>query len=289
MTVVSTLMDAGLVRDGGPRRYVMCPPRHFQIAREPHRRRGSRVDVGRAVAQWLTLRDVYRRLGHTVDELEPLAGLPEMVFAAGGAVVIDGRAVGSRFRSPTRQPEADAHGQWLARAGIVGWRGGPILPPAGDDVFLEGECDVALAGEALLLGTGFGSSPAAAGELAEAFGREVLALELVEERYPRLDVCLTMLDAETIAYHPEAFSPASQALLASRFPGAILVDAADAQVLALNAVSDGRHVVLPRAAAGFAAQVAARGFEPIGVELSELRLAGRGPKGCTLELWAASG
>ena len=59
---------------------------------------------------------------------------------------------------------------------------------------------------------------------------------------------------------------------------------ADAEVLGLNAVSDGRHVVLPAQATGLAAQLATRGFEPIGVDLSELRKAGGGPKCCTLRL-----
>jgi N-dimethylarginine dimethylaminohydrolase len=54
-------------------------------------------------------------------------------------------------------------------------------------------------------------------------------------------------------------------------------------VLGLNAVSDGRRVVLPAQATGLAAQVAAKGFEPVGVDMSELLKAGGGPKCCTLE------
>ena len=81
-----------------------------------------------------------------------------------------------------------------------------------------------------------------------------------------------------------AFSPGSQAALRRLFPDAILADAADAEVLGLNAVSDGRHVVLPAQATGLAAQLRERGYEPIGVDLSELRKAGGGPKCCTLTL-----
>ena len=55
-------------------------------------------------------------------------------------------------------------------------------------------------------------------------------------------------------------------------------------VLGLNAVSDGRHVVLPAQATDLAAKLRAHGFEPVGVDLSELRKAGGGPKCCTLEL-----
>jgi N-dimethylarginine dimethylaminohydrolase len=57
-------------------------------------------------------------------------------------------------------------------------------------------------------------------------------------------------------------------------------------VLGLNAVSDGRHVVLAEQATALARQLAARGFEPVPVDMSELRKAGGGAKCCTLELRA---
>jgi N-dimethylarginine dimethylaminohydrolase len=55
-------------------------------------------------------------------------------------------------------------------------------------------------------------------------------------------------------------------------------------VLGLNAVSDGLHVVLPVQASSLAAQLSERGFEPVGVDMSELLKSGGGPKCCTLEL-----
>jgi N-dimethylarginine dimethylaminohydrolase len=42
--------------------------------------------------------------------------------------------------------------------------------------------------------------------------------------------------------------------------------------------------VLPAQATGLAAQVADKGFEPVGVDMSEFRKAGGGPKCCTLEI-----
>ena len=69
---------------------------------------------------------------------------------------------------------------------------------------------------------------------------------------------------------------------------AIEVADADAHVLGLNAVSDGLNVVYPAAAAGFAAQLAAAGFRPIGVDLSELLKGGGSVKCCTLEVYSTS-
>jgi arginine dihydrolase len=55
-------------------------------------------------------------------------------------------------------------------------------------------------------------------------------------------------------------------------------------VLGLNAVSDGRHVVLAAQATELARSLSARGFEPVPVDMSELLKAGGGAKCCTLEL-----
>ena len=63
-------------------------------------------------------------------------------------------------------------------------------------------------------------------------------------------------------------------------------DSADAYAFGLNAVSDGRNVVLPAAAVGFAEQLSDAGFEPIGVEMPELLKGGGSVKCCTLEVYS---
>jgi N-dimethylarginine dimethylaminohydrolase len=112
----------------------------------------------------------------------------------------------------------------------------------------------------------------------------VITLQLVDPAYYHLDTALCVLDADNIAYLPSAFSPGSQAVLKQLFPNAVLATPQDAAVLGLNAVSDGHTVVLPAQATGLAAALRERGYETIGVDLSELRKAGGGPKCCTLEV-----
>ena len=154
----------------------------------------------------------------------------------------------------------------------------------------EGEGDLLVAGppddQVLLAGTGFRTDPRAHAEAAAVLGCPVLPLELIDPRYYHLDTALAVLDADTIAWLPAAFSPGSRALLAARFPDGVVADAQDAAVLGLNAVSDGRHVVLAAQAPRLAAMIAERGFEPIPVDLSELRKGGGGVKCCTLEVRA---
>ena len=68
------------------------------------------------------------------------------------------------------------------------------------------------------------------------------------------------------------------------FPDAVLASKEDAECLGVNAVSDGRNVILPTEATGLAEKLADQGYEPIFVDISELRKAGGGPKCCTMEL-----
>src|SRR3954454_13766518 len=101
------------------RHYLMCAPVHFDVTgrSNPWMRPDREVDREAAVSQWRTLVDVYQRLGHRVSFLDPVRGLPDMVFTANGAVVVGGRAFVARFRSATRQPESAVHKRWLESTG----------------------------------------------------------------------------------------------------------------------------------------------------------------------------
>nr|BFE68137.1 hypothetical protein GCM10020092_014380 [Actinoplanes digitatis] len=136
----------------------------------------------------------------------------------------------------------------------------------------------------LLAGTGFRTAHAAHAQTQEVFGRPVITLQLVDPAYYHLDTALCVLDERNVAYLPSAFSPGSQAVLRRLFPDAVIATPADAEVLGLNAVSDGRTVVLPVQATALNAALRERGYQTVGVDVSELRKAGGGPKCCTLEV-----
>lgn len=259
------------------RHYLMCKPTYFAVdyAINPWMDPAVPVDADLAVRQWTDLRDTYVGLGHTVDTIEPIPGLPDMVFAANGATVVDGLVYGAQFRYPERAAEAPAYLNWLNAAGYETHEAKQVN---------EGEGDLLLTDHFLLAGTGFRTDLSAHAEAQELFGRPVITLQLIDPRYYHLDTALTFLGGTDIAYLPEAFSPSSRRVLAQLFPDAIRATPADAAVLGLNAVSDGHHVVLPVQATALADDLASRGYLPVPVDLSELLKAGGGPKCCTLEL-----
>jgi N-dimethylarginine dimethylaminohydrolase len=273
-----THADGAARRTARARTYLLCPPEYFavQYAINPWMHPDRPADPAVAMRQWQRLRDTFTALGHTVRIIEPEPGLPDMVFAANGATVIGGQALGARFRYPERAAEGPRYLSWLKQNGYPA----AVEPQQVN----EGEGDNVFAGRAILAGHGFRSDVAAASELAQVFGLPVISLRLTDPLFYHLDTALVVLDADTAAYYPPAFDDAGRAALASHFAELIEAKDEDAGVLGLNAISDGRHVVLPEQASGLATQLAVAGFEPVPVDMSEFLKAGGGPKCCTLEL-----
>ncbi|UCM86965.1 dimethylargininase [Streptomyces marincola] len=260
-----------------PRRYLTCEPRFFDVRYtiNPWMREDAPVDTALALRQWHTLVDAYRAHGHTVDTVPPVPGLPDMVFAANAALVLDGRVLGSRFLAPQRQPESAAYELWFKSAGF------DVHAPR---AVCEGEGDLVPVGGLLLAGTGFRTAPAAHAEAQELFGVPTVGLRLTDPLFYHLDTALFALDDENVAYYPGAFSAGSRAVLARLFPDAVLATEADAMAFGLNSVSDGRHVFIDPHADGLVAELGRRGYVPVPVDLSELRKAGGGIKCCTQEV-----
>ena len=225
----------------------------------------------------------YLDLGHRVDVLDPAArACPTWSTRPTARPCWTGPCSAPGSATASARAEAAAHRAWF--------RGGRLPAGGRRRAFVnEGEGDLLVAGRP---GTRCcWPAPASAPTRARTprpaavLGRPVLPLELVDPRYYHLDTALAVLDGDTIAWLPEAFSPASRARAAP--PGSRTRSSptpADAAVLGLNAVSDGRHVVLPAQAPRLAAALAERGFEPIPVDLSELLKGGGGVKCCTLEV-----
>ncbi|KAA8963667.1 dimethylargininase [Mycobacterium sp.] len=255
----------------------MTAPRFFAVdyAINPWMDTGVAVDVDVATAQWEHLRDTYLRLGHRVDLVDPVPGLPDMVYAANGGLIVGRKAIVARFKYPQRAKESIAYAQWMSAAGYRPIRTRHVN---------EGQGDLLVAGGIVLAGSGFRTDVRAHAEIAEILGMPVVSLELVDPYLYHLDTALAVLDETTIAYYPPAFTPTSRARLDALFAEAIVVGRADAYALGLNAVCDGYHVVHPAAARGFAEQLYHAGFDPIGVDLSELLKAGGSVKCCTLEV-----
>jgi N-dimethylarginine dimethylaminohydrolase len=259
------------------RTVLMCRPDFFTVSYRinPWMHPDDPTDTSLAVRQWEVLYRTYLDLGFDVQLIDPIAGLPDMVYAANGGFVIDGIAYGASFTYPQRQPEGPAYLDWLGAHGFDARAARNIN---------EGEGDLLLVGDRILAGTGFRTDTASHAEVAALFGREVVSLGLINPSFYHLDTAIAVLDDESIAYLPSAFDEPSLEILRTLYPDAIIVNEEDAAVLGLNSFSDGYNVVIASRATDFERQLRERGYNPIGVDLSELLLGGGGVKCCTLEL-----
>ena len=203
-----------------------------------------------------------------------------MVFAANSGLVLDGRVYLANFRHAEREGEEDPYATWFAAHGF-----GSIHRA---DCVNEGEGDFAVVGDVVLAGYGFRTDRAAHEEAHGLFGVPVVSLRLVDPRFYHLDTALAVLGDDDIAYYPAAFDRAAQRELRRRFPHAVIVSEDDALAFGCNAMSDGYHVVMAAQAHGLAESLRAAGYEPVPVDLSELRKAGGSVKCCTLGVRATT-
>src|SRR5262245_21215274 len=90
---------------------LMCAPEHFAVSyainpwMDPARWARDRSAHAAAESQWSALHAKLTELGAAVELVPPVPGLPDLVFTANAAVVLDGQALLARFRHPERQRE----------------------------------------------------------------------------------------------------------------------------------------------------------------------------------------
>jgi N-dimethylarginine dimethylaminohydrolase len=276
MTMTDT-SAATPARTAATRTVLMCRPEYFTVSYRinPWMHPEDPTDTSLAVTQWDALYRTYLDLGFDVHLIEPIRGLPDMVYAANGGFVIDNIAYGASFTYPERQPEGPAYMDWFGANGF------DVRVP---EEVNEGEGDFLLVGDKILAGTGFRTATNSHREVAGIYGREVVSLNLVNPSFYHLDTAIAVLDDSNIAYLPSAFDEPSLGRIRALYPDAVVVTEEDAAVLGLNSFSDGYNVVIASRAKDFERQLRERGYNPIGVDLSELLLGGGGVKCCTLEL-----
>jgi len=275
--MTETSAAPALARVATKRTVLMCRPDFFTVSYRinPWMHPEDPTDTSLAVQQWNVLYQTYLDLGFDVELIDPIDGLPDMVYAANGGFVIDNIAYGASFTYPERQPEGPAYMDWFTEQGY------DVRVPENVN---EGEGDFLLVNGVILAGTGFRSASNSHEEIARIYGREVVTLQLINPSFYHLDTAIAILDDTNIAYLPSAFDDESLAKIRTMFPDAVVVTEEDAAVLGLNSFSDGYNIVIASRATDFERQLRERGYNPIGVDLSELLLGGGGVKCCTLEL-----
>jgi N-dimethylarginine dimethylaminohydrolase len=250
-------------------RFLMCRPTHFAVTyainpwMDPeHWARNDHALGAASWTEWALLRDTLCDLGAVVELVTPAPGLPDLVFTANAAVVLDGIALLARFCDAERQgeePQFAAAFRSLQRQGIVREL---RTMPAG--LVLEGAGDCVWDRARGLFWMGFGRrSHAEARDIVETtFGVEAVPLELVDPRFYHLDTALSALPNGELVYFPGALSRDARQAIAARVDPAdrIELTAADACRLSANAVVLDGTVITPACSPRLRKELERRGY-----------------------------
>jgi N-dimethylarginine dimethylaminohydrolase len=276
---------------------LMTDPAWFDVSYEinpwmrPSLWRTDAAAHGHAARQaFEQLRRALLRAGAAVETIEGAPGLPDMVFPANAAVVLDHRVLLGRFRPTERRGEEarfEAAFRSLQARGAV------------DDVsqlpsgcFQEGAGDCIWDAGRGWFWAGFGqrSTYEAARAVAAHFARAVVALELASPRFYHLDTCFCPLSGGEVLYYPPAFTREALDEIRDRVAADQLIAASDedAAALSVNAVSIGEAVVMATAPERLRRRLEERGYRVFEVDLSPFILSGGAAFCMTLRLDHAS-
>lgn len=266
MNIRATLADK-------PRpRYLMCNPQHFAVTYSinPWMNPAAWAESGAALhaiagQQWDGLHRALIRHGASVEVLEPAPGLPDLVFTANAAVVLDGKALLARFRHPERRCEEPIYAEGFQALKERGLIDNVIEMPG--DVVLEGAGDCLWDARRGLfwMGSGFRSDKRAAAVIDDTFGVACVPLDLADPSFYHLDTAFCPLPCGGVIYHPGAFTEDARAAIELRVAPAdrIALDPADAALFAANAVCVGRVIVISSCSEALRRTLEQRGYTVI--------------------------
>jgi N-dimethylarginine dimethylaminohydrolase len=279
-------------------RILMCRPDHFTVsyAINPWMDPAGWAAQHRLLAEtarqeWQALHAALSSQGADIELVPAAPGLPDLVFTANAAVVMDGKALLARFRHPERQRE-EPHFERAFRALVA--RGDiDLVEHLPEGLVLEGAGDCVWDGSRGVFWMGYGPrSDRAAGRAVEkAFGLEVVALELADPRFYHMDTTLCPLTRGEVMYFPAAFTSDGLREIRARISpvSRIEIDAADAETLAANAVSIADSIILSRCSAELRSRLEARGYRVIETPLGAFLRSGGSAFCLTLRLDRRSG
>jgi N-dimethylarginine dimethylaminohydrolase len=278
--------------------FLMCRPEHFSVIYgiNPwmNPRDWAREEASLAASaqrQWARLYRTLLDLGADIDLVPPVDGLPDLVFTANAAVVLDRKVLLARFRHSERQAEEVHFEVAFRRLQAHGVLDSVTRMP--DDITLEGagDCVFDQTRNFFWMGHGPRSDQRARPIIADLFATDVVALELADPRFYHMDTALCPLNGGELLYIPSAFTDAGRAAIAARVAPdqRIAVDEKDAVRLAANTVCVGSVLVMPACSPRLHAILAEHGYRVEVTPLSAFLRSGGAAFCLTLRLDRRSG
>lgn len=262
--------------------FLMCEPRYFEVSYVINpwmAGNQGRVDRKLAVRQWENLYNAIAQRA-TIKLIEPIQGLPDMVFTAnGGLVAPDREVILASFRPRERQREAQYFAEFFQNNGyrVKRLSAGMIFEGAGDALYgSDGK---------LWFGEGPRSGIDAVHQVAETLHTQANVLSLVDPKWYHLDTAFCpLVNGYAMAYR-HAFAAQSVDRINREFKDKVVwVSDEDAGQFACNALNIGSDIICCKASDRLKATLNKLQFDVIEVDVSEFMKAGGACKCLTLEI-----
>jgi N-dimethylarginine dimethylaminohydrolase len=262
--------------------FLMCEPRYFEVSYVINPWMAAnigRVNKSLASKQWKHLYDTLSQKA-SIKLVEPVAGLPDMVFTANAGLVNSSQEVIiSTFRHAERQGESQYFKKFFVDAcyQVKQLASNIIFEGAGDALFdADGE---------LWFGSGPRSDVTAITEIARVLDVNINSLKLIDPRWYHLDTAFCPLaDGFVIAYK-NAFSAEGAVQIQNRLGDKLIwVSDEDANNFACNAICIDHEVILYRASSELKATLKRYNFTITEIDVSEFMKSGGSCKCLTLEI-----
>ena len=223
-----------------------------------------------ATSQWQGLINKLILAGEDIFYLNPIDNLPDLVFTANSALIVNNKAIISNFRDKERQGETPIFNNWFYSNGYDT----EISP-----VVFEGAGDALYGGDYLYLGYGFRSSFEARDYLG-GLGLNIFHCKLIDPRFYHLDTCFCPLNKNRALIYSPAIENASEIDLEL-----IEVPESEAARFACNAVCiNDESIVMPSGCPATAARLEALGYNVLSTDMSEFIKSGGACKCLTIKL-----
>jgi N-dimethylarginine dimethylaminohydrolase len=258
---------------------LMCKPHHYDIIYEinPWMHINQSANKVKAQKQWERLYEIISNLNTGVKIIEPIPGLPDMVFTANAGLIYQNQVWISSFKNKERQSESNYFKSWFKKEGfkIINQKYDLTLPPA-----FEGAGDALFFNNYLAVGYGFRSE---LNVYAQPFFKQfnLIFCELIDPYFYHLDTCFCPLNSSLALWYPSAFSEDSQKMM-RKMGELIPVTENEAKHFACNAVVIGNDIIMPKGCSKTVQLLEQYGFCVYECEMSEYIKSGGACKCLTL-------
>ncbi len=246
------------------KRILMCPPDYYNIEYviNPWMDITSTIDREKVQQEYNAVKNLYKKLGLEVFEIEPIKGLPDMVYSANYGYAEGTMFIKSNFKYGERKKEADYAADFFKKQGFTVL----TLPK---EIDFEGEGDLLRTDSAYFMGWGKRTSREAKKYLQKILTKPIFDFEMIDPYYYHLDTCFSPLSNDVVVINPSSFRPEARQIIRTHFRKVIeTTESADHKLLACNLVTINKQVVVGK---GISTSLR-NNFEQLGYSVHEVAM-----------------